>query len=186
MDYHLELLKIRAKELGPDVLKVANIVLNDERFPVWSGSGKPHNHHYFDGGLVKHTFEVVSLCFVNRNALNLINMDEKELFFSALFHDAGKMFDYQKVDDVWGSAPHKRNIHHISRSALIWSHAVKLDDTLNANYHDSVLHAILSHHGLREWGSPVAPKSRVAWLLHLCDGISARMDDYHKHDIVDE
>lgn len=32
--------------------------------------------------------------------------------------------------------------------------------------------------------SPVAQKTRVAWLLHLCDGISARMDDAETLDVV--
>ena len=39
-------------------------------------------------------------------------------------------------------------------------------------------------HGQREWGSPVMPKSRVAWLLHLSDGISARMADCETTDHV--
>jgi 23S rRNA maturation-related 3'-5' exoribonuclease YhaM len=48
---------------------------------------------------------------------------------------------------------------------------------------DEVLHAILAHHGFQEFGSPVQPNSKVAWLLHLCDSISARMDDVDKMDI---
>jgi len=50
--------------------------------------------------------------------------------------------------------------------------------------HDKVLHAILAHHGCREAGSPVAPKTREAWLVHFCDGISARMDDADTWDII--
>ena len=48
---------------------------------------------------------------------------------------------------------------------------------------DEVLHCILSHHGQRAWGSPVAPKSIEAWILHLCDGLSARADDYKTLDL---
>jgi 23S rRNA maturation-related 3'-5' exoribonuclease YhaM len=55
---------------------------------------------------------------------------------------------------------------------------------LNTRYHDSVLHAILAHHGRREAGSPVAPKSRIAWLVHLSDQISARMADADTLDII--
>jgi 3'-5' exoribonuclease len=49
---------------------------------------------------------------------------------------------------------------------------------------EEVLHAILSHHGMRQWGSPVAPKSRLAWLLHLADSMSARMADADTLDVV--
>jgi len=76
--------------------------------------------------------------------------------------------------------PHDRLIHHINRSALMWSHdAIKFPEVYS-NFHDAVLHCILSHHGRREWGSSVAPNSREAWLVHIADMMSARMDGYDK------
>jgi 23S rRNA maturation-related 3'-5' exoribonuclease YhaM len=75
-------------------------------------------------------------------------------------------------------------IHHISRSAIIWAEAASRLYTNYSKYYEPVLHAILAHHGFREAGSPVAPKTRVAWLVHLCDNISARMDDADTFDIV--
>jgi hypothetical protein len=81
-------------------------------------------------------------------------------------------------------------IHHISRSAITWSHVWRdfemTTPGIPVNYHDPVLHAILAHHGSRQYGSPVAPKSQVAWMLHLCDSVSARMDDWNKMDVVDK
>jgi 23S rRNA maturation-related 3'-5' exoribonuclease YhaM len=51
-------------------------------------------------------------------------------------------------------------------------------------YHDKVLHCILAHHGCRAWGSPVAPSTREAWLVHLADAISARADDCDRVDML--
>jgi 23S rRNA maturation-related 3'-5' exoribonuclease YhaM len=48
----------------------------------------------------------------------------------------------------------------------------------------NITHNILSHHGMREWGSPVAPATKEAWILHLCDNMSARLDDCNKHDKI--
>jgi 23S rRNA maturation-related 3'-5' exoribonuclease YhaM len=45
---------------------------------------------------------------------------------------------------------------------------------------DEVTHAILSHHGQREWGSPVRPATKLAWILHTCDMMSARVNDCDK------
>lgn len=170
---------------------LANELLNDPRFCVWSGSCVssveqqfPRKHHYGDGGLVRHTFEVVKLCLSNAAMFPKGKVNEAELFLAALFHDSGKMYDYEKVDGVWVGTSHKRLIHHISRSAIIWSKAVEKYPELYVKFHDAVLHAILSHHGKREYGSPVAPKSRVAWMVHLCDSISARMDDADTLDVV--
>jgi 23S rRNA maturation-related 3'-5' exoribonuclease YhaM len=84
----------------------------------------------------------------------------------------------------WKGTEHKRTIHHISRSAITWNRACAFHEFDYGKYADSVTHNILSHHGQREWGSPVMPKTKAAWLLHLCDGISARMNDADKCDFV--
>jgi 3'-5' exoribonuclease len=179
-----------SQRFGPEVEQISKVVLENPKFATWWG-GLKGQHHDFSGGLAKHTTEVVELCFNSVETLGLTTkINKKELFLSALFHDAGKMYDYQPRDigDCYGpdmvAAPHKRTIHHITRSAIIWSHAVSEYPEFSDKYHDSVLHNILSHHGHREWGSPVAPKTQVAWLLHLCDGISARMNDCDRLDLV--
>ncbi len=174
----------RANILG--VYDIVSVVIDDKRFELWSGSSKEHQHHYGKGGLIQHTCEVVDLCFTNINALQL-NLDPIEVYLSALFHDCGKMWDYEPVDNSyneWRGTEHKRTIHHISRSALVWNSTVTTHSLKCGQYADSVTHNILSHHGHREWGSPVMPKTKTAWLLHLCDGISARMNDADKWDFV--
>lgn len=177
----LNQLRQLAQKLG--VIGIANVVLEDERFPVWTGSSKPIQHHYGTGGLIQHTYEVVQLCRSNNEWFSQLgkSVHETQLFLAALFHDAGKMWDHEPVgstiaaDTEWHTTVHKREIHHISRSAFVWQQASS-GYTLDWNT-DDVLHAILAHHGLREWGSPVMPNTRLAWMLHLCDGLSARMDD---------
>jgi 3'-5' exoribonuclease len=170
------------------VYDIAATVIADPRFEVWSGSSKPHQHHYGKGGLIQHTYEVVELCISNVNLLKL-DIDPIEIYLSALFHDVGKMWDYEPVDKnykEWRGTEHKRLIHHISRSALVWNSACIHHCFKYNKYADNVTHNILSHHGMREWGSPVMPKTKAAWLLHLCDGISARMNDADKFDKVNE
>ena len=171
---------------GLDV--VCEEVLDDPDFSIRPGSSKPHQHHYGDGGLAEHTCEVVDLCFeVKKYFDKKHEIDSIELFLAALFHDSGKMYDYafDIKTGMWTSAKHKRMIHHISRSAIIWTEAARLNEHIYRKYHESVLHAILAHHGRREAGSPVAPKSRVAWILHFCDGISARVYDADTLDVVE-
>ena len=185
------------------VREISNVVLGDARFPLWSGASKSFQHHYGTGGLALHTLEVVELCLMNNGYfLGHKCSNEKHLFLAALFHDAGKMWDYEPtrfdpsyngerialmVDELldannrprlceWRGANHKRNIHHISRSGLVWHDAVEKTGMFK-DAHDEIYHAILAHHGNRQWGSPVSPATRIAWLLHLCDSISARIDD---------
>lgn len=192
--YSFEYLKEMANTLA--VADIAAPLLLDPRFEVWSGSSKPIQHHYGKHGLVIHTAEVVRLCFLNAEALKL-NIERQRIYLAAVYHDAGKMWDYRPLDNEykeWEGTSHKRHIHHISRSALVFKEAVTKvgvwdkpqilapNPWLTEEFVDDVLHAILAHHGLREWGSPVSPNTQLAWLLHLCDGISARMDDANKWD----
>ena len=185
-DHKLATLKDISVRLGVD--KLANHVLNNPMFATWSGSSKTFQHHYGRGGLLSHTYEVVDLCTVMSAYYSQYKMDPKVLFLGALFHDCGKMWDYYPTNQemtFWGSTDHKRSIHHISRSSAEWTIAYTKNPTeCPEALYEAVLHIILSHHGSRPLGSPVAPKSRESWLVHLCDGISARMNDADTWDVV--
>lgn len=199
----LKKLRTKADDLG--VRNIANLLLDDPRFPLWSGSAHAAQHHYGTGGLIIHVSEVVDMCLFMRERY-YPDVDETVLFLSALLHDWGKLWDFEPYDpndadrnvqeisqitsengSSWGSSwqgtVHKRNIHHISRSAIEWAKAVALSGECKG-IEDQVAHAILAHHGQREWGSPVAPNTHVAWLLYCCDVISARMNDCTKMDYV--
>jgi 3'-5' exoribonuclease len=43
-----------------------------------------------------------------------------------------------------------------------------------------LLHLLLSHHGLKEWGSPRRPKTIEALLLHYADYIDAYLSTYRE------
>lgn len=167
------------------------------QFKDWSGSHRADYHHYGSGGLARHTYEVIEVGLRSAEVLrDTAPIDLVEYFLSALFHDTGKMFDYEPIIEdprtrqviLWKCAEsdHKRCIHHITRSVLIWHDIIQEFPVYQQKYEDRVIHNILAHHGSREYGSPVAPKTREAWLLHLADGISARMDDADKMDLVNK
>lgn len=181
---HFERLRSHAEKL--DMLLVFNELLKQyPQFEYWSGSHNKMCHHYELGGLVRHTSEIIEIGLHIIPTLDLCEkVDPIEFYLAALFHDTGKMYDYEQDGDNWKPTQHRRIIHHLPRSTIIWHDVAREFPVLSAVYHDPVLHAILAHHGRREAGSPVAPLTRVAWLLHLCDGISARMDDADTLDIV--
>jgi len=189
---------IREQCNSGDIFMISSAIFNDlPNFGIWSGSAKLEHHHYGDHGLSTHTFEVITLMLKTKEVLNL-NIRPDHIILAGLFHDVGKMWDYSRKFRIpktldmmnpfdrggWEGTDHKREIHHISRSGLVWSKAVDKYD-LYKEHHDDILHAILAHHGRREWGSPVAPHTKLAWLLHTCDQISARMDDCDKCDVLD-
>lgn len=158
--------------------KISSVVIDDFKFGLWPASSKEESHHHFEGGLLQHTLEVVELSLLNLNYFKdkYEAFDEKKLFLAALYHDIGKTYDYEMVGpNEWAASIHRDKIHHISRSAIIWKEAMKEHNFSDPN--DEVLHAILSHHQLREWRSPVRPSTAIAWILHLSDSLSARVYD---------
>lgn len=183
MSSDVEYLRNKAAEFK--VANVAGPIIENDRFQVCSGSGSPKTHHYGDGGLLKHTVEVIKIGLCNIDLLNLsADIEPRKMFLAALYHDVGKMWDYAKdKNGLWGKTDHCRNIHHISRSVIVWNQQA-LHLQYDTDFIDEITHAILAHHCERAWGSPVAPNSRLAWLLHLSDNISARMDDVETNDLV--
>lgn len=174
----MEILRKFAKDF--DVENLSNTVLDEPKFLTWTGSSSRNKHHYGKGGLIKHVYEVVQLCLNNNSYFQKI--DDRSLFLAALFHDIGKIYDYKYTKDdlsEWKNGEHKYKIHHITKSAIIWNEAFKKYPSkyLSNSHAEEITHAILAHHCLREWGSPVEPKTHLAWMLHICDQMSARMDD---------
>ena len=41
---------------------------------------------------------------------------------------------------------------------------------------EHLLHLIASHHGLKEYGAPVTPRTPEAWMLHHIDNIDAHLE----------
>lgn len=174
-------------------------VLEDQRLQIWTGSLND-KHHCGTGGLLKHVHEVWT--FANSMGaanyhLGLPKLNRGVMFLGTMFHDYGKIWDYMpkyaegsnEIVD-WVESPHKRMIHHISRSNMEWVQMATLESIEPATI-DQVSHIILSHHGCRAWGSPVAPATPEAWLVHLADMASAREDeilvgvDHLKHEKKD-
>ncbi len=177
------------------VEEIAAPIYLSPAFRIMTGSGASNLHHYGLGGLARHTYEVVNACLKTAALFPQYKEELRldEVYLAALFHDAGKVEDYTDTisataaqadlatafeHTTWIKTPHARRIHHICKSAILWSKAVDMQGTSRyKDMHDSVLHAIIAHHAWREWGSPCAPDTRLAWLLHLCDSLSARLND---------
>jgi len=144
-------------------------------------------HHAYEGGLIAHTIEVAEIAFHIAEKFPQVNRDV--LIAAALWHDFGKIFEYVVTDtpldgqrklffshsdlgtDYW--VRDSNAMSHILSSAIHFALAASnhgVDhDTINR-----VIHCIHSHHGpVKEWGSPEAPRTIEALILHQADLLSA-------------
>jgi 3'-5' exoribonuclease len=167
IDYSNMLEDSSEKAISRNILFKSNFC----EFPASNGK-----HHGHDGGLADHTLEVYEFSKALAD-LSKVPICPRQLYLAALFHDYGKLWDYKKnPDGTWKYTAHKRQIHHLNRSAAEWVRIANLYK-LDESFIDEVFHAILAHHGRQDWGSPVTPNSPLAWTLHLGDMASAKINE---------
>lgn len=152
-------------------LSLADIVLMDKRFATQAGGCK--HHHVYKGGLVVHTLEVA------KHVLSMTKGDNSQQangLMAAIWHDYGKIHEYVSVeiDDgstEWINTDFSKKIGH-----LVWSWSEFYNDSTALSVEDrlDIGHAILAHHGRREWGSAKDPQTKLAFILHTADMLSMK------------
>lgn len=149
------------------------LVLDDPKFVESPGSLT--RHHNYRGGLAQHTLEVAEMC-VNLTVLD--REDTNRILVAAVFHDYGKIHEYRFVEDLMSpscerieATPFRDLVRHV-----VWSWAFFDANATNLKTEDrlAIGHAMLAHHGRKEWGSPVEPQTAIAHLLHTADMMSMR------------
>ena len=147
---------------------VVEPVLYDPRFE--EAPGGIARHHAYPGGLAKHTLEVAEL--MEKFCIGLGYEAMRLGFIASVMHDYGKVLEYEfNMDGSISRTPFAYLTRH-----LVWSWHFFLDKAkeveLSAYDIREVGHAMLAHHGLKEWGSPVEPHTTLAFLLHAADMLS--------------
>lgn len=161
-ELRVEVAKVRC----PVLLTLNCIVLNDPRFAEAPG-GSSH-HHDYQHGLVIHVNEVMH---------NVLSMTEgcpsDELITAVIWHDYMKVKDYRfEADDKIVKTEYGQKIYHVAGSAMEFHHHAV--DVLDEKVLVGIEHLLLSHHGRKEWGSPVEPATADAFILHAADMMSSR------------
>ena len=149
----------------------------------WSWPAAISHHHAYEGGLIAHTLEVAYIALNTAAKFPQVNRDV--LLAAALWHDWGKTLEYQIED--WSHSGASERPRHLTRNNdatgwNVWTYnraasthiATSAIEFSKHCDNAAVVHAILAHHGpVREWGSPEAPRTLEALILHQADMLSA-------------
>lgn len=126
------------------------------------------NHHSYEGGLARHTYEILTMYISVCNALPFAT-NPFIVCVAALFHDAAKIrcyktrtFDYTEYGSL---------VNHVAGSASMLEMLMRQED-FNERLIMFCTHCVLAHHGRLEWGSPVLPSCVEAHVLALLDEMS--------------
>lgn len=140
-------------------------VLHDPRFQISPG-GSEHHHNY-PHGLVIHVNEVM------QNVLSMSSNPSDDLITAVIWHDYMKIKDYALDGDQVVKLPYLKLINHVAGPAMEFHHAAL--GLLPSAQLENIEHLLLSHHGRKEWGSPVEPLTAEAFILHAADMMSSRV-----------
>jgi 3'-5' exoribonuclease len=130
-------------------------------------------HHAYVAGLLEHTVAVAATAEKVAES-RPDDLDRDLLVAGALLHDLGKAyeltagpnFDYTDAGRLLG---------HIVMGCLEAEKRMAGIPDFPAETRRQVLHLIISHHGQREFGSPVLPATAEALALHHIDNLDAKI-----------
>lgn len=176
-DYKKKLESLKSTITDNDYLNFLNIILADEILEQFFEAPAAKEHHQaFVGGLLQHTVNVAQIC-LEMYKLDSKNVNLSLLLCGAILHDIGKIKSYNYETKIERSTPGML-IEHICLGLMILDRLKPEDFPITKFYH--LCHLIVSHHGKREWGSPVEPMMKEAIILHnadMMDSYNSRFDD---------
>lgn len=129
-------------------------------------------HHAYRNGLLEHTVSVTA--FAAGICERYPEMDRDLVISGALLHDIGKTLEIEAYpSNTYTDAG--RLVGHIVMGYQMINKAAAGIENLDREKLLRLEHIILSHHGEREYGSPVTPMTMEAMAVHLADDADAKM-----------
>lgn len=139
-------------------------------FMIYPAASK--NHHEYLSGLLHHTVGMLNAAEALLNVYPSLNKDY--LYAGVILHDVGKLIELSSPIMPKYTVAGKL-IGHIS---IVQAQIMEACQRLNISDETSIIlqHLVLSHHGKKEFGSPVEPMIKEAEVLSMIDNLDARIN----------
>jgi 3'-5' exoribonuclease len=130
-------------------------------------------HHAYLGGLLEHTLSV-SILVDRLIKCHYRGIDRDLLLTGAILHDIGKIheFEYTTMIDYSSEG---RLLNHIVIGIRMLDKKIASIPDFPENTAQLLRHLVISHHGIREYGSPEPPKTLEAVILHYLDDLDSKI-----------
>jgi 3'-5' exoribonuclease len=134
-------------------------------------------HHAYLGGLLEHTLE--TFAFAETIAAHYPRYINRDLLLTgALLHDCGKILEYNWEGLGFSFTDEGRLFGHLVLGARLVEERLAQNFEFPLPLKQELLHMILAHHGIEEWGSPQPPKTINAFALHHADYLSSELNHF--------
>jgi 3'-5' exoribonuclease len=162
---------LKSNITNPYLLRLVDLFSTQygEAFKVHYGAQKIH--HAYAGGLLQHTHSMVKLAVYCAHHYSL---DKELLLMGVLFHDIGKMFEFN-ISPAVSTTMEGGLLGHIAVGNAKFLELADKIPGFPGELSCKIQHLIISHHGEKEFGSPEVPKIPEAYVLHILDLLDSRL-----------
>ena len=146
-----------------------------EQLRVWPAAQVIH--HAYRGGFLEH---ITKMAEVGRLVSTAYGADWDLVLAGIILHDIGKL---QELSYEGGAGSYTRDgnlVGHIALGLIMVREAINAISGFPDDLRAQIEHLIASHHGVREHGSPVEPKTVEAFILASIDELDARLHQVRK------
>ncbi|MGE0460440.1 MAG: 3'-5' exoribonuclease YhaM family protein [Vicinamibacterales bacterium] len=134
-------------------------------------------HHAYRGGFLEH---IVKMAEVAEGVSRAYAADADLVLAGVILHDIGKL---QELAYEAGAANYTRDgnlIGHIALGLILVRETAAGISGFPLELRSQLEHLVLSHHGSREHGSPVEPKTIEAFILAMVDELDAKINQVRR------
>jgi 3'-5' exoribonuclease len=148
---------------------------NEAQLRVWPAAQQIH--HAYRGGFLEH---ITKMAEVGRLVSRAYGANDDLVLAGVVLHDIGKL---QELSYEGGAGSYTRDgnlVGHIGLGMMMVREACNGISGFPIELRSQIEHLIASHHGVREYGSPVEPKTIEAFILASIDELDAKLNQVRK------
>jgi 3'-5' exoribonuclease len=134
-------------------------------------------HHAYRSGFLEH---ILKMAEVGRYLAKAYDANEDLVLAGVVVHDIGKL---QELAYDSGTVSYTRDgnlIGHIALGLILVRETAQGIAGFPSDLRTELEHLVLSHHGSKEYGSPVEPKTIEAFILAAVDDLDAKLNQVRR------
>ncbi len=177
---NLDELKARFAAIYPAAIERAELQLLTEetlrRFgaQIFEHPAAKNIHHAYRGGLLEHLVNMAEVAI--KICAQYHDIDRDLVLLGVLFHDLGKLRELGAMPANDYTIEGQLIGHIVIGQNMLQECVAALEGVVPRQLQLHLEHLIISHHGQREWGSPVEPATPEAFVLHAIDSLDSKLN----------
>lgn len=134
-------------------------------------------HHAYRSGFLEH---IVRMADVGRYLARAYDANEDLVLAGVVLHDIGKLQELAYESGTTAYTHEGNLIGHIGLGLILVRETAQSVAGFPSDLRTQLEHLVLSHHGSKEHGSPVEPKTIEAFILAAVDDLDAKLNQVQR------